>query len=77
MIGGDVLGVRGYAAPGGLQSWIQVPKMKIPQTVEGRNPATFLATLPPAPPPFNIGSAWLPRRLKKSRGGHQYRFNIK
>ena len=77
MIGGDVLGGRGYAAPGGLQSWIQVPKMKIPQTVEGRNPATFLATLPPASPPFNIGSAWLPRRLKKSRGGHQYRFNIK
>ena len=40
MIGGDVLGGRGYAAPGGLQSWIQVPKMKVPQTVEGWNPAT-------------------------------------
>ena len=46
MIGGDVWGGSGFAAPGGLQSWIQVPKMKIPQTVEGRNPATFQATLP-------------------------------
>ena len=68
MIGGDVLGGRGYAAPGGLQSWIQVPKMKIPQTVEGRNPATFQATLPLAPLPFNIGSAWLQRRPQKMSG---------